>query len=496
MQLSVHPARLPTAPVPEQYRYKWTDGVVGSWGQKLGVWMRGATRDKRVSEAIEHEERSGVVFTFAVRSAALVAVAAWLLATVPFPRVSWWLGLVALFFVSGLVPVVMRRRRRWHLWVGAFVVVDAAVLAVALLAPNPFVENPWPIQMQLRFFNHLYLFVFLAGAALTYSPLLVLWSGVAAAGAWSVGVWHIANRPESVLDSFDPPVAGVAAPTQAEALESVLSPTFVSLATWQNEVVLLLIVALITAAAVWRARRLVRRQVMAERARGNLARYFSPALVDRLADDRTPLEHSESRQAAVLFVDIVGFASLSEGLAPAQAIAILRSFHRRMAQCVFAHQGTIDKFIGDGVMATFGTLGGGFQDSSNALDCARAMLQQVERWNAKRARRGAAPVGIGIGLHCGPVVVGNVGGDQQLEFTVVGDTVNCASRIERLTREQRTPLLVSEAVMDAAREEGRLAPDGFADFERAGRVALRGRQSEVIVWRLRNGGERADVSAA
>ena len=466
--------------------------MAGSWGQRLGVWARGAARDRRVTEAIEREERNGVAFTFFVRSAALFAVAVWLATTVPFPRVSWWLGLVALFFISGLVPVVLRSRRHWRLWVGVFVVVDAALLAVALLAPNPFVQDPWPIQMQLRFYNHLYLFVFLAGAALSYSPLLVLWAGAAAAGTWSAGVWLIARMPESVTESDG--LAGDAA-TQGQILDSVLSPTFVSMATWQNEVVLLLIAALITSAAVWRARRLVRRQVLAERARGNLARYFSPALVDRLADDRTPLEHSEARQAAVLFVDIVGFAGLSEGLAPARAIAILRSFHRRMAQCVFAHHGTIDKFIGDGVMATFGTLGGSFHDSSNALDCARAMLVQVERWNAKRVQRGAGPVRIGIGLHCGPVVVGNVGGDQQLEFTVVGDTVNCASRIERLTREHRTPLLVSEAVIETARQEGRLAPDGFADFEMAGRVALRGRQTEIAVWRLRNGHAGTDVIA-
>jgi adenylate cyclase len=434
----------------------------------------------RVQAAIALEERQGWRFALFVRLLALALVAAWLASTIPFPRVAWWLGLIALFALSGLVPYLMRGRRRWRWWVACFVAVDAVLLTVALLAPNPFLELAWPIQMTLRLHNNLYLFVFLAGAALSYAPLMVLWTGAAVAGAWSLGVWLIAMRPETVGWTVSAPID--TAEGLAQARDSYLQPTFVDVNRWVNEVVLLGIAALVIAAAVWRARRLLARQVSAERARANLARYFSPDTVERLARDRGQLDQAELRDAAVLFVDIVGFTRLCEELQPERCIALLRSFHARMARCVFDHGGTLDKYIGDGIMATFGTLEPRPDDAARALACAGAMLDEVERWNAKRAARGAAAIRVGVGLHYGPVTVGNVGGDRQLEFTAIGDTVNVASRLERLTRELGSPLAVSGALATAA--GGTADPGGAAAalldrLRPAGDTRLRGRAGSI-----------------
>lgn len=439
---------------------------------------REAAHRVQLDEAFAREERAGLRFAFLLRLTALLAIAAWLLYSVPAPRVHYYLGLLVLFTALGAAPYLLHRAgRRGAVAVGLVVLLDAALLVYALLAPNPLAEELWPRQITLRFHNFLYFFVFLAAIALSYSPGLVLWGGIAGVAMWSIGVYMIWSRPDTVTASGH----GLTDP------EGFLSPYFVNVVEWQNEAVLLLIVALLLAAAVWRSRRLVLRQVAAESARSNLARYFSPNLVDRLAIADRPFDDPRSQNAAVLFVDIVDFTATAEEMEPERVIALLRSFHRRMCRVIFDHGGTLDKYIGDAVMATFGTPQPGPGDASAALRCAIAMLREIGRWNAKRMERGAAPIRVGIGIHYGPVVAGNIGDERRLEYTVIGDVVNVASRLERLTREVGTPLLVSGELIEAVRSEsGRFEPslgdDLVAGFAEDGCSEVRGRRSPVSIW--------------
>lgn len=436
------------------------------------------TADGHLAEAVTRAERGGIAFSFQVRVAVLLLVALWLALTVPLPRVLYWHGMILLFLLSGLVPYSLRHRQGWRWWLAGFTLIDAALLTTILILPNPFYDTGWPIQTQLRFHNQLYLFVFLAGALLSYSPGMVLWTGLCIAATWSAGTWLVAIRPDSRA-GLPPNLESVEA-----TLQSFFDPRFVDLNRWANEVVLLLIVALVGAVAVWRARRLLHRQIDSERARGHLSRYFSPDVADRLAREGGRLDAAEQREVAVLFVDIVGFTGLSEGLPAGQVVTLLRSFRTRMARCVFAHGGTLDKYVGDEVMATFGNLGAGPRDAASAVACGLAMLDEVGRWNAKRRARGAPAIAVGIGVHYGPCVVGNVGSASQLEFTCVGDTVNCAQRLERLTRELDVPIVVSDDAIAAARRELAGEEAALAAFGEGGRHALRGRLGEVPVWLL------------
>jgi adenylate cyclase len=240
----------------------------------------------------------------------------------------------------------------------------------------------------------------------------------------------------------------------------------------------------------------VLRQMTAERARSHLARHFSPNMVDALQAADETLGEVRHQDVGVLFADIIGFTRLSEKLAPERVVAILRSFHRRMAHIVFSHDGTLDKYIGDAVMATFGTPRTGPQDAVNALLCARAMVEELGRWNRKRIARGAAPIQVSIGVHYGRAVLGDIGDERRLEYAVIGDTVNVASRVERLTRTVGANILVTQDLVDAARRQSpELAATAMAGFVPDKQRYLRGRSEPVLLWAYREAAASA-VSAA
>ncbi len=330
--------------------------------------------------------------------------------------------------------------------------------------------------MTLRFGNFIYFYVLLVGLAFGYQPKLVIWGGITGAVSWAIAVAWIALLPNTILTL-----------PESETADAIMSrltlPNFVDLNRPIQDIVVFLIVASLLALVVQRSRSLVDRQAALERERGNLARYFPPATVDRLARQDQALAQVREQDAAVLFADLVGFTAWAERHTPNEAIGFLREVHARLEDEVFRCDGTIDKFIGDGLMATFGTPDPGPRDVVNAVKCLRSMADDFAAWNVERAERGKRPIRIAVGLHYGPVVVGNIGTDRRLEFAVLGDTVNVASRLEAMTRELNCAALISTGVAEAVRktappEEAEALLSGFAE---RGEVALKGRAQPVAV---------------
>jgi adenylate cyclase len=163
-------------------------------------------------------------------------------------------------------------------------------------------------------------------------------------------------------------------------------------------------------------------------------------------------------------------------------VGLLREFLGRLARIAFAHDGTVDKYIGDAIMVHFGTPRPQKDDPARALACAAAMIAEIGRWNAERAETGEAPIGIGIGVHYGEVLVGNIGDARRLEYAVLGDTVNVASRLERLTRETGTSLVVSDDLVRAVRGCG-VEPAALVEgLHRDQARTVRGRREPVAIW--------------
>ena len=239
-----------------------------------------------------------------------------------------------------------------------------------------------------------------------------------------------------------------------------------------------------------KTRELDRQRAAAERARTNLSRYFSPNLVAMLADRDEPLGAVRRQTVAVLFVDIVGFTRMAERLAPEAVVTMLRQFHTRMTAQIFACGGTVEKYIGDAIFAVFGLPTPTPEDAANALKCADLMIAALAAWNIERAAAGDQPLAIGIGLNYGPAVIGDVGSEHSLSFTVIGDTVNTASRLQGLTRTLLTPLVVGDALVTAiaATPQGTTANGAaalLAALDDQGEQALRGRTGAVRIWTRR-----------
>ena len=245
-----------------------------------------------------------------------------------------------------------------------------------------------------------------------------------------------------------------------------------------------LALALVISFAIKRSLRMISSIGEMEAQKATLSRYFAPAVVQEIASGSQVLSAGLRQIVSVLFCDIRNFTAYSESRDPEEVVQFLTVFRDRMAAVIFEHGGTLDKFIGDAIMANFGTpepapVPG--VDAGNAVRAGRGMLAAVADLERAGAWKGVTPLAIGIGIHTGPVFAGRIGSDAMLEYTVIGDTVNTASRIESLCKKLNRPLLVSEAVHDAMQGSAR---SGFASlqFERMPRVLVKGKTEPLSLF--------------
>jgi adenylate cyclase len=413
----------------------------------------------------------------AARSIAVVLIVGWTAAVSPErgPAFAWVIGTASFFIVTGVAQFWLYWRNLAPLTTAyAFVLVESLALAAAILSPNPFAAVPFPPAMPLRYASFLYFFILLIQMAFSFRPRLLIWSTACGAGAWTLGFLWVVTRPGVITHS--PLGTG-----RLTLLQSYFDPDYVSTLKYQNEVLVFLVVGASLALLVRRSRALVAERAAAERARGNLARYFSPKVVDELAERDEPLGRVRRQVVGVLFADLVGFTTLAEAMAPEDLMDMLRDFHGRMEEEVFRHSGCLEKFIGDALLASFGVPDVGARDASDTLACARGMLAALAAWNGERAAAGRPALRMGLGLHYGPVVAGDIGSRRSMAFATVGDTTNIASRLQSLTRDLGVTLVASGALVAAVEREG--ADVGLLDgLTPRGPHILRGRDTHIEIW--------------
>jgi len=189
-----------------------------------------------------------------------------------------------------------------------------------------------------------------------------------------------------------------------------------------------------------------------DRVKELFGRYVATQVSDKIVRGEVALG-GESRHVSILFSDIRGFTTMSEAMPPAEVVNFLNDYFSEMVEAVFEQGGVLDKFMGDGLMAVFGSMSDMPDHPRRAVLTALRMKSLLSKLNGDRAMRGEPPISIGIGVHTADVIVGNIGSRKRLEYTVIGDGVNTCSRVQALNKEFGTTILITETTWQAIKDE-------------------------------------------
>jgi adenylate cyclase len=208
------------------------------------------------------------------------------------------------------------------------------------------------------------------------------------------------------------------------------------------------------------------------------SRYVSKDVFDQLMSDPSKAGLGGARRSmTVLFSDIRGFTTFSEQGEPEAIVQQLNEYLSRMVHVVFEHRGTVDKFIGDAVMALFGAPLDDADHAEHAVQAALAMLKELEELNRGWAAEGRPTLAIGVGVNTGDMVAGNIGSESIMSYTVIGDAVNLGSRLESLNKQYGTSVIISDATRERLR--------GRYDIRALGDVVVKGKSQPVAIFEVR-----------
>ena len=193
-----------------------------------------------------------------------------------------------------------------------------------------------------------------------------------------------------------------------------------------------------------------------KRVKTTMARYMSKEVADQLLEGGDDALEGKDQKVSILFSDVRNFTSVSEALGARGTVSMLNEYFEEMVEVIFDHGGILDKYIGDAIMALFGAPFAGEADADNAVSVASDMLVTLTELNVRRRAAGKDEIAIGIGVATGDVVAGNIGSPKRMDYTVIGDSVNLAARLESATKFYGTPVLVSEHTVKEMRSQARL----------------------------------------
>ena len=298
-------------------------------------------------------------------------------------------------------------------------------------------------------------FVFIMLSALRFEAALSVVTGVAAALQYLALYWYAYSLPHD-------PTADV-----------LLRTPFHHVTRAGGFVALGILAGILTTGLRRRVVRSLRLVAERNRVTSMFGLYVSPSVVDRLMAQSTDMD-GEMRTVCVLFLDIRNFTQFAEQRSPQQVVQFLNTLFGPMIEIVSRHGGIINKFLGDGFMAIFGAPLADEKACKHAIAASRQILDQLQ---ARVSGGELPPTRLGIGIHYGPALTGSIGSERRKEYTIIGDTVNTAARIEQLTKQYDAQILVSQSVLAGL-------PAIPTSAERIGEVAVRGRQASLELYKL------------
>jgi adenylate cyclase len=322
----------------------------------------------------------------------------------------------------------------------AGVVAEMLVLLFVVWATH--LQYEQPPQFSLKSTQFVYVFVLIALRALRFEPVWVAVSGLTAAIGWTLLVLFAVQRaPENPI-TWD----------YVTSLRSIQ----IHVGGELDKVLAVLVVTGVLALAIARARHLLERAVARHRAAADLSRFFDDTVARRITASEADVMagQGEQRDAAILFLDMRGFTEASMRLAPGELIALLGEYQRLAVPIVKRHGGSIDKFLGDGILASFGAVAPDPAHAANALRAVDEIVVAVDAWRTRRRHAGLVAPDVGGGLATGPVVFGIIGDTTRLEYTVIGDAVNLAAKLEKHNKVEKTRAITTRVAYELAVLQG------------------------------------------
>ncbi|MEQ8814997.1 MAG: adenylate/guanylate cyclase domain-containing protein [Thalassobaculum sp.] len=404
----------------------------------------------RVRAALSEQQASSEILIGWIQLAVVTAFGALYLVSpkafppeVEFRPIPWALGGYVAFTLARLALAHAGRLPRWFL--GLSILADMALLLGVIWSFH--LQYMQPAAFYLKAPTLLYVFIFIALRTLRFEPGYVLLAGGAAAVGWLLMAGYALM--------WDP----MAGPVTRDYVLYMTSNSVLIGAEF-DKIVSILTVTGILAVAIVRARRLLVRAVRESLAARELSRFFARDVADRIIDLDAGIEigRGELREAAVLNVDMRGFSQLATEIPPDDLIALLAEYQGLVVPVVQAHGGSIDKFMGDGVMATFGATRPSATAAADALRAAADLADAAAAWGQRRRAAGRPAPAVGIAVASGPVVFGAVGDQSRLEYTVIGAPVNLAAKLEKHTKAEGVRALTDAATYGSALKQGYRPP--------------------------------------
>ncbi len=312
---------------------------------------------------------------------------------------------------------------------GLFVITEMLLLLFIIWTYYLQYETSPTINLKNTHINYVYILIALR--ALRFEPEWVLLSGLTAVIGWSVIIWQTLSSTGMNVITWD-------YVTYASTRSVYLGAVF-------DVLLSILLVTFILALVLQRAQKTLYQAVEQTSAAKDLARFFDISVAEKITHSDSVLQagYGETRQAAILFTDMRGFTKASKTLPPSDLIKLLGEYQRLLVPIIQNNNGTIDKFMGDGIMASFGAVTPSDTYAADALRTVDEILSVLSLWNETRRKNGAIVIDVGMGLAVGELVFGVIGNADRLEYTVIGETANLAAKLEKHNKVEHSKALTT-----------------------------------------------------
>lgn len=406
---------------------------------------------RRIVETIERQDQASEVLARLIQLTVVTTMAVLYLvspktdAGTAFSPVPYALTIYFALNVFGLIWALNRGLPNWAVY--GSIIVDMSLLMVLIWSFH--IQYQQPASFYLKAPTILYVFIFIAIRALRFESRFVLAAGLTAVIGWFAMVVYVIT-----IDPSDTMIT--------RNYVEYLTSNSILIGAELDKIIAIALVTFILALALKRGHALLVTATSEQEAAKDLSRFFDRSVASQItgADDAISAGEGITRQAAILNVDIRGFTPMAADMQASEVMRVLAAYQKQIVPIIQRHGGTIDKFLGDGIMATFGALSPSDTYAADALRAMDDIMSDISTWNDVEGLESFNTGTVNAAVACGPIAVGAVGDENRLEFTVIGAAVNLSAKLEKHNKAAGSRALTTAQTYRKAVEQGYAAPHG------------------------------------